>query len=87
VFLAADEEFPSRLAAAGLTRDAGVVYALDVSSSLPRRALHWRWTSIWMASGRLWRLAACADLRCQPEVAPYGRAAEAVLRRRGLWTR
>src|SRR5262245_63289987 len=28
LFLAADEDFPKRLTAAGLTRDAGVVYAL-----------------------------------------------------------
>ena len=28
MFLAADEEFPNQLAAAGLTRDAGVVYAV-----------------------------------------------------------
>ncbi len=28
LFLAADEEFPNRLTAAGLTRDAGVVYAI-----------------------------------------------------------
>ena len=28
MFLAADEEFPNQLAAAGLTRDAGVVYAI-----------------------------------------------------------
>ena len=28
LFLAADEEFPNRLTAAGLTRDAGVVYAV-----------------------------------------------------------
>src|SRR6187401_330456 len=28
MFLAADEEFPNKLAAAGLTRDAGVVYAI-----------------------------------------------------------
>ena len=28
MFLAADEEFPNQLSAAGLTRDAGVVYAV-----------------------------------------------------------
>ena len=28
LFLAADEEFPNQLTAAGLTRDAGVVYAV-----------------------------------------------------------
>ena len=29
LFLAADEEFPNQLTAAGLTRDAGAVYAVD----------------------------------------------------------
>ena len=86
IFLAADEEFPSRLWAAGLTRDAGVVYAvgrlvifapngspLTVDERLDGLA---RLTK----TGGVTRFAIA-----NPEVAPYGRAAEAVLRKRGLW--
>ena len=86
MFLAADEEFPNRLSSAGLTRDAGVVYAvgrlvvfaptgspLTVDERLDGLAPpHAR-----QAMGRF----AIAN----PDVAPYGRAAEAVLRKRGLW--
>jgi molybdate transport system substrate-binding protein len=88
LFLAADEDFPNRLAAAGLTRDAGVVYAvgrlavfaptgspLSVDPELSGVAAL-------LAAGRLTRFAIA-----NPEVAPYGRAAEAVLRKRGLWER
>jgi molybdate transport system substrate-binding protein len=86
LFLAADEEFPNQLAAAGLTRDAGVVYAvgrlvifaptgspLTVDERLDglRRLVR---------SGGVTRFAIA-----NPEVAPYGRAAEAVLRKHGLW--
>jgi molybdate transport system substrate-binding protein len=86
LFLAADEEFPNRLAAAGLTRGAGVVYAigrlvvfaptgspLTVDGELEglRRLLN---------AGGVSRFAIA-----NPDAAPYGRAAEAVLRRRGLW--
>jgi molybdate transport system substrate-binding protein len=86
LFLAADEEFPNQLASAGLTRDAGVVYAvgrlaifapngspLDVDERLDGLARL-------VKTGRLTRFAIA-----NPEVAPYGRAAEAVLRKRGLW--
>lgn len=86
LFLAADEEFPRQLAAAGLTRDAGVVYAigrlvifapngspLTVDERLDGLATLAK-------GGRLTRLAIA-----NPGVAPYGRAAEAVLRKRGLW--
>jgi molybdate transport system substrate-binding protein len=86
LFLAADEEFPARLAAAGLTRDAGVVYALGrlavfapTGSPLtvdPQLA----GLAKLLAAGRVTRFAVA-----NPEVAPYGRAAEAVLRKRGLW--
>lgn len=86
LFLAADEEFPNRLAAAGLTRDAGAVYAvgrlvvfaptgspLVVDERLDGlRAL--------IGAGGVRRFAIA-----NPDVAPYGRAAEAVLRAQGLW--
>jgi len=86
LFLAADEDFPNQLTAAGLTRDAGVVYAvgrlaifapngspLTVDEQLEGLA---RLTK----AGGLTRFAIA-----NPEVAPYGKAAEAVLRKRGLW--
>ena len=86
MFLAADEEFPNRLSAAGLTRDAGVVYAvgrlvifapkgspLTVDERLDG-------LSRLVKTGKVSRFAIA-----NPEVAPYGRAAEAVLRKRGLW--
>ncbi len=86
MFLAADEEFPNRLAAAGLTRDAGVVYAIgrlvvfapNGSPLTPDERL-----------AGLKRLLEAREVRrfaiANPAVAPYGRAAEAILRARGLW--
>ena len=86
LFLSADEEFPRRLTAAGLTRGDGVVYArgrlvlfapagspLVVDERLQGLARLTR-------SGRVQRFAIA-----NPDVAPYGQAAEAVLRKRGLW--
>ena len=86
MFLAADEEFPNRLSAAGLTRDAGEVYAvgrlvifapkaspLTVDERLDGLARL-------VKTGKISRFAIA-----NPEVAPYGRAAEAVLRKHGLW--
>ena len=86
LFLAADEEFPNRLTAAGLTRDAGVVYAtgqlvifapngspLTVDERLNGLARL-------ITSGTAGRFAIA-----NPDVAPYGKAAEAVLKKRGLW--
>lgn len=86
LFLAADEEYPNRLTAAGLTRDAGVVYAfgrlvlfaprgspLSVDERLDGLAQL-------VKAGKMGRFAIA-----NPDVAPYGKAAEAVLRKRGLW--
>ena len=86
LFLAADEEFPNQLAKAGLTRDAGVVYAvgrlvifapngspLTVDERLNGLARV-------IKSGKAGRFAIA-----NPDVAPYGKAAESVLRKRGLW--
>jgi molybdate transport system substrate-binding protein len=86
LFLSADEAFVDKLVDAGLTRDRGVLYAigrivlfaphgspLAVDERLDGlRAL--------LARGRLTRFAIA-----NPEHAPYGRAAEAALRARGLW--
>ncbi len=86
LFLAADEEFPNQLTAAGLTRDAGVVYARG------RLALFAPNGSPLVVDERLEGLSRLAHARrvtrfaiANPDVAPYGRAAAAVLRARGLW--
>jgi molybdate transport system substrate-binding protein len=86
MFLAADEEFPSQLTAAGLTRDAGVVYAVG------RLVLFAPKGSPLKADERLDDLARLVRAGnvgrfaiANPEVAPYGRAAQAVLRKHGLW--
>ena len=86
LFLAADEDFPNQLTAAGLSRDAGLVYAvgrivvfapagspLSVDERLDGLAQL-------VKAGKVGRFAIA-----NPEVAPYGKAAEAVLRKRGLW--
>src|SRR5689334_10249756 len=86
LFLAADEEFPNQLTAAGLTRDAGVVYATG------RLAIFAPAGSPLAVDGRLEGLARLAKAGgvtrfaiANPDVAPYGQAAEAVLRKHGLW--
>ena len=86
LFLAADEDFPNQLAEAGVTRGPGVIYAvgrlvvfapsgspLQVDERLDGLAKL-------LAEKRVDRFAIA-----NPDVAPYGRAARAVLRRRGLW--
>ena len=86
VFLAADEEFPNQLTAAGLTRDPGAVYAVG------RLVLFAPKGSPLMVDARLEGLSRLAKAGgvsrfaiANPDVAPYGKAAEAVLRKRGLW--
>jgi len=86
LFLAADEEFPARLTAAGLTRDAGEVYAVG------RVALFAPAGSPLTVDERLDGLSRLLKAGgvdrfaiANPEVAPYGRAAEAVLKKHGLW--
>jgi molybdate transport system substrate-binding protein len=86
MFLAADEEFPARLTAAGLTRDAGAVYAIGrlVLYAPPGSPLavddQLEGLSRLLQAGGVTRFAIA-----NPDVAPYGRAAEATLRKRGLW--
>jgi molybdate transport system substrate-binding protein len=86
MFLAADEDFPAQLTSAGLTRDAGAVYAIG------RLALFAPTGSPLIVDERLdglSRLVQAAGVTrfaiANPDVAPYGRAAEATLRKRGLW--
>lgn len=87
IFLSADEALVEQLATAGLTRDAGVLYGIGrlvlfapTGSPLePREGLDG--LAALLARGRVTRFAIA-----NPAHAPYGRAAEAALRRRGLWT-
>ena len=86
MFLAADEEFPGQLTAASLTRDAGAVYAIG------RLALFAPTGSPLVVDERLEGLSRLLNAGgvtrfaiANPDVAPYGRAAEAALRTRGLW--
>jgi molybdate transport system substrate-binding protein len=87
IFLSADESYVFRLADRGLTRDRGALYAigrvvlfaphgssLSVENGMPdlQSAL---------ASGRVKRFAIA-----NPDHAPYGRAARAVLQQSGMWS-
>jgi len=86
LYLSADEEYVYKLQAAGLTRDAGALYAVGrIVLMLPRG-------SSLAADGQLGDLrAALGDGRLRrfaianPEHAPYGRRAEEALRHAGLW--
>ncbi len=86
MFLSADEAFVEQLADAGLTRDRGALYAIGrivlfapTGSPLnPRDGLDG--LARLLAAGGVTRFAIA-----NPEHAPYGRAAEAALRKRGLW--
>jgi molybdate transport system substrate-binding protein len=86
LFLAADEAFPNQLTAAGLTRDAGVVYAIGrlvvfAPTGSPLTVdERLEGLSRVVRAGTVGRFAIA-----NPDVAPYGQAAEAVLRKRGLW--
>src|SRR5262245_38620561 len=86
MFLAADEEFPNQLTSAGLTRDAGVVYAIGrlVIFAAAGSPLvvdeRLEGLSRLLRAGGVTRFAIA-----NPDVAPYGRAAEAVLRTHALW--
>jgi molybdate transport system substrate-binding protein len=86
LFVAADEASIERLAAAGYTRDRGAVYAVG------RLALFVPRGSTLAVDATLADLkAALADDRLKrfaiasPEHAPYGRAAQQVMERAGVW--
>jgi molybdate transport system substrate-binding protein len=86
LFLSADEAFVDRLANAGLTRDRGVLYAIGRivlfaptgSPFVPAEGFDG--LARLLDAGRVTRFAIA-----NPEHAPYGRAAEAALRKHGLW--
>jgi molybdate transport system substrate-binding protein len=87
LFLTADEDFPNQLTAAGLTRDAGVVYAVGRLVVFAPKGSP---LTVDEKLDGLARLAKAGGVSrfaiANPEVAPYGKAAEAVLRKRGLWS-
>jgi molybdate transport system substrate-binding protein len=86
LFLSADEAFVAQLQTAGLTRDAGMLYAIGRlalfaptgSPLVPAEGL--AGLQRLLDAGRVTRFAIA-----NPEFAPYGRAAEAALRTQGLW--
>jgi molybdate transport system substrate-binding protein len=86
LFLAADEEFPRQLEAAGLTRDGGVVYAVGRLALFAPKGSPLAVDERLDGLARLTKAGAVGRFAvANPEVAPYGKAAEAVLRKRGLW--
>jgi molybdate transport system substrate-binding protein len=86
LFLAADEEFPNQLAAAGLTRDAGEVYATGQLALFAPRGSPLKVDERLDGLARLLKSGGVDRFAiANPEVAPYGRAAAAVLKKHGLW--
>jgi len=86
LFLAADEEFPNQLTAAGLTRDAGVVYAAGRLVLFAPKGSPLTLDERLEGLSRLLETGGVARFAiANPDVAPYGKAAEAVLRKHGLW--
>lgn len=86
MFLAADEEFPNQLSAAGLTRYPGVVYAVGRLVIFAPKGSPLVVDERLEGLARLLRTGGVSRFSiANPDVAPYGRAAEAVLRKRGLW--
>lgn len=86
LFMSADEGFVFKLADAGLTRDRGALYAIG---RLVLFAPHGSPLKVDETLDGLRALAASGGLKrfaiANPLHAPYGRAAEAVLRAKGLW--
>jgi molybdate transport system substrate-binding protein len=86
IFLSADESFVQQLQTAGLTRDGGALYAVGRIVLFAPAGSPMRPDDGLAGLGRL--LAAGKVTRfaiANPQHAPYGRAAEAALRKAGLW--
>jgi molybdate transport system substrate-binding protein len=86
LFLSADEDYIGALHKDGYTRDAGVLYAIGrivlmapTGSGLPVDG-ELKGLAAELRAGRIRRFAIA-----NPEHAPYGKRAEEVLRRAGLW--
>ena len=88
LFLCADENYIFRLADKGLTRDRGVLYAIGrVGLFVPNGSTlstdpQLKGLRAALAAGQIKRFAIA-----NPEHAPYGRAARAVLKSAGLWNK
>jgi len=86
MFLCADENYIFRLADRGLTQDRGVLYAIGrVGLFVPNGSTlsadsELKDLRAALSTGRIKRFAIA-----NPEHAPYGRAAQAVLKTAGLW--
>jgi molybdate transport system substrate-binding protein len=86
LFLAADEQFPTQLTKAGLTRDAGVVYAVGRLAVFAPTGSPLSVDERLDGLNRLLKAGAVTRFAiANPDIAPYGKAAEAALRKRGLW--
>jgi len=86
LFLSADEDFPRQLTAAGLTRDAGAIYAMGRLVLFAPKGSPLTVDEGLIGLGRLLRSGGVTRFAiANPDVAPYGKAAEAVLKKRGLW--
>jgi molybdate transport system substrate-binding protein len=86
LFLSADETFVGDLATAGLTRDQGTLYAVGRIVLFAPRGSPLDPANGLAGLGRLLATGGVPRFAiANPEHAPYGRAAEAALRRHGLW--
>jgi molybdate transport system substrate-binding protein len=86
LFLSADEDFVNQLSDAGLARDRGVLYGLGrIVLFAPRGSPLAVDPELRGLRALLARGAVTKFTIANPIHAPYGRAAEAVLRKRALW--
>src|SRR5439155_17610589 len=86
LFLSADEQFPRQLTAAGLARDEGAIYATGRLALFAPKCSTLIVEEQLEGLGRLLRAGGVTRFAiANPSVAPYGSAAEAVLKTRGLW--
>lgn len=88
MFMSADESYVQELVKAGLTKDDGVLYAVGrVVVFAPTGSPLQPDPELKNLAALLTRGGVTRFAIANPEHAPYGRAAEAVLRKRGLWDR
>ena len=86
LFLSADESFVEQLASAGLTRDGGALYAIGRIVLFAPTGSPMRPDEGLAGLGRLLKAGKVTRFAiANPQHAPYGRAAEAALRKAGVW--